>query len=153
MLDLKWDKMKSQTQIRKDLGKTCTIPGCAQPLSVMSGPGSSIYCRDHQLKSKDYGGLGKPGNPWTFHRTFTCSACNRDMGDDIRAKYPGIEQSNPDLFNRLCRNRLVADHKLRRADGGEDTEENIQTLCQNCNSDKTVMEEDYLPSKFKRSKD
>ena len=140
---MKWDKPKSMLQLKKDLGKCCTIDGCGQPLTQMEGPGSSILCREHQLNQRDYGGTGRIDRPHTFHRTFVCDDCGKDVAAEVSKKYPGLQETDPKKFNRLCRNRVIGDHIIRRADGGDDSAENIQTLCLDCNSDKTILNEDY----------
>ena len=38
---------------------------------------------------------------------------------------------------------IIGDHIVRKVDGGPDTEENIQSLCLDCNSDKTILAEDW----------
>lgn len=38
---------------------------------------------------------------------------------------------------------MIADHQKRQADGGDDSAENIRSLCLNCNSDKTILNEDW----------
>lgn len=140
---MKWDKPKSMLQLKKDLGKCCTIDGCGKPLTQMEGPGSGILCREHQLNQRDYGGTGRIDRPHTFHRTFVCDDCGKDVAAEVSKKYPGLQETDPKKFNRLCRNRVIGDHIIRRADGGDDSAENIQTLCLDCNSDKTILNEDY----------
>jgi 5-methylcytosine-specific restriction endonuclease McrA len=61
----------------------------------------------------------------------------------VRKKHPRIEEEDPALFSRMCRNRIIGDHIVRKVDGGPDTEENIQSLCLDCNSDKTILAEDW----------
>ncbi len=136
-----WDQQKTITQLRRDQGKTCTIPGCNSPVTHMQGPGSSTLCREHQLKLADYeGGMGRMDRPHTFHRKHFCEECGYNPFEDPKyEKY----KDNPALFNRLCRNQIIGDHQHRRSDGGEDTEENIKSLCLRCNADKTILNEDY----------
>ncbi len=149
MLDRKWDKQKSWKTIQEETsrGATCSIPGCSNPLTVFKGPGQDVYCREHQLAQKEYGGMGSGRNaPHTFHREFYCEECGYNPFED--PKYDQYK-SEPDLFNRLCRSQLIADHNLvREADGGQHTKENIKTLCLRCNADKTILNKDYLPSKL-----
>lgn len=139
------DRIKSQAIIRRQYeeGLTCQIPGCDNPVSIMTGPGSDIFCRDHQLNQQEYGGTGRIDRLHTFHRKWVCSHCGKDVSSAVSEKYPELEETDPKMFNRLCRNRIIADHIVRRADGGEDTEENIQSLCLDCNSDKTILNEDW----------
>lgn len=145
MRDLQWDQPKPFSQIKKELnaGKVCTVPGCGQPLTTMLGPGSDSLCREHQLKLVEYGGVGKIERPHTFHRKWVCDECGTDVSEQVRNKYPTMEQDDPAMFNRLCRNRIIGDHIVRRSDGGADTAENIQSLCLPCNSDKTILSEDW----------
>ena len=145
MREFVFDKPKSLAQARKELDKTCSVPGCGKPLTNMLGPGSDSLCREHQLGLKEYGGMGRMDRPHTFHRKMYCEECSYSPFDD--PKYSVYKQSNPDLFNRLCRNQLIGDHQHRQADGGSDEESNIRTLCLRCNSDKTILNEDYKRGK------
>lgn len=138
-----WDQMKGMSQLKKDLGKVCSIPGCGKPLTHMQGPGSDTLCRDHQLGQVEYGGPGKISRPHTFHRQWACIDCGKDVSVEVDKKYPGLRESDPDKFFRLCRNRIIGDHVIRRADGGDDTKENVQSRCLDCNSDKTIINEDF----------
>jgi 5-methylcytosine-specific restriction endonuclease McrA len=110
----------------------------------MTGPGSDKLCRPHQLLQTEYeGGVGRIDRPHTFHRKWVCAHCGKDVSLAVSEKYPNLEEENPKLFNRLCRNRIIADHKVRKADGGDDSEDNVQSLCLDCNSDKTILSEDW----------
>lgn len=139
------DRIKSQSIIRRQYeeGLTCQIPGCGNPVSNMTGPGSDIFCRAHQLNQQEYGGTGRISRLHTFHRKWVCAHCGKDVNLALTEKYPELEETDPKTFNRLCRNRIVADHIVRKADGGDDSEENIQSLCLDCNSDKTILSEDW----------
>ena len=141
--DAQFDKVKPLSQIKKDLGKVCSVPGCGKPLTNFQGPGSEALCREHQLNLVEYGGVGKIERPHTFHRKWVCDECGKDVSVEVDKKYPGLKDSDPAKYNRLCRNRIIGDHIVRRSDGGEDTEDNIQSLCLDCNSDKTILSEDY----------
>lgn len=131
-------------QIKNKL--TCSLDGCDKPISIYEGPGSDSLCRAHQLKQKEYNGLGRLDRPHTFHRKYVCDMCGIDVAERVRNKYPTLEETSPELFNRLCRNQIIGDHIIRRADGGSDTEDNIQSLCLLCNSDKTILSEDWRKS-------
>jgi hypothetical protein len=139
------DERKSPAIIKRQLKYklVCCIDGCGKPISQMTGPGSDKLCRDHQLKQREYGGVGRFDRPHTFHRSWICVECGVDVSIEVAKKYPGLQEQDPILFNRLCRNRVIADHKIRRADGGDDSAENVQNLCLNCNSDKTIVNEDW----------
>ena len=139
------DELKSQGVLKEQirLRHMCTVDGCKSALTIFEGPGSDVLCRDHQLKLVEYGGAGKIERLHTIHRKWVCDDCGVDVSEQVRAKYPNLEQDNAVLFNRLCRNRIIGDHQVRRADGGNDSEENIRSLCLNCNSDKTIISEDW----------
>jgi len=139
------DKKKSAAIIKYQLNNKliCSLDGCDSELSIYEGPGSESLCRAHQLKQREYNGLGRLDRPHTFHRKWVCDMCGIDIAERIRTKYPTLEETSPVLFNRLCRNQIIGDHIVRKADGGLDTEDNIQSLCLLCNSDKTILNEDW----------
>jgi hypothetical protein len=134
------DKMKSPAQLSKDLGKTCCIPGCGQPLTHMDGPGSDSLCREHQLYQREYGGMGRLDRPHTFHRTWCCSECGYNALEDPRLA--DIEDEM--IKRRVARVLMHGDHHgERRADGGDDSAQNVKSLCFVCHAKKTVLNEDY----------
>jgi HNH endonuclease len=139
------DKLKSPSVLKEQVRMKliCYMDGCKNPISIFDGPGSDILCREHQLKLVEYGGPGKIDRLHTLHRKWVCDDCGVDVSEEVRKKYPTLETDNPKLFNRLCRNRMIADHQVRQADGGDDSNENIRSLCLNCNSDKTIINEDW----------
>ncbi len=139
------DKLKSQAILKEQvrLNRICCMDGCNSLLSMFEGPGGDLLCRDHQLKLVEYGGAGKIDRLHTLHRKWICDDCGVDVSEQVRQKYPTLEETSPVLFNRLCRNRIIGDHQIRQADGGDDSEENIRSLCLNCNSDKTILNEDW----------
>lgn len=139
------DKRKSAAVIKRQVSNKliCCIDGCDRPLTQFEGPGSDSLCRYHQLKQREYGGAGRIDRPHTFHRKWVCDHCGKDVSEEVRKKYPELEETDPITFNRLCRNRIIGDHIIRQADGGDDSEENLQSLCLDCNSDKTILNEDY----------
>jgi hypothetical protein len=142
------DKKKSAAIIKYQINNKliCSLDGCDNALSIYEGPGSDSLCRSHQLKQREYNGLGRLDRPHTFHRKWVCDMCGIDIAERVRTKYPTLEVTSPELFNRLCRNQIIGDHIIRKADGGSDTEDNIQSLCLLCNSDKTILSEDYKKS-------
>lgn len=138
-----FDKPKSLLQTRKELeqGKTCKV--CGKPLTDMLGKGSNVLCREHQMDQVEYGGTGKVSRPHSFHREWVCVDCGKDVSVEVDKKFPTLKETSPEMYNRLCRSRVIGDHIIRRADGGLDTKDNIQTLCLDCNSDKTILNEDW----------
>jgi hypothetical protein len=149
------DRLKSQSVLKAQIrsNQTCCMDGCNNPLTMFDGPGSDILCREDQLKLVEYGGTGKISRLHTLHRKWICDDCGVDVSEQVRIKYPNMEQDNPVLFNRLCRNRIIGDHQIRRADGGDDSEENIKSFCLNCNSDKTIINEDWRKGSDKENTD
>lgn len=147
MLYGRYNKMKTMAQIRKDLGKTCQVPGCSEPITTMHGPGEDKACRHHQLLQSEYGGPGHWSRPYTFHRQPICADCGVDIRDVVRKKYPDVEQRDPNQWTHLTWQKIVWDHTIRQADGGDDTQDNGTPLCLFCNNDKTVINEDYMPGK------
>jgi len=136
---------KSPRQLKHQLekGLQCTVSGCDEPLTQKTGPGQDKLCRKHQKNLREFGGTGRLDRPHTHHRKWICNECGKNVQEDVRRKYPHIEQEDPATFGRLCRNRIIGDHIIRKVDGGEDTEENIQTFCLDCNADKTILNEDW----------
>jgi len=134
------DKMKTPAQLSKDMGKVCAIPGCCKPLTHMDGPGSDSLCREHQLYQREYGGMGRLDRPHTFHRTWSCSECGTNVLEDPRLA--DIEDEM--IKRRVARILMHGDHHgERRADGGDDSAENVKSLCFVCHAKKTVLNEDY----------
>ena len=138
-----YDTFKSRSQLRNDCDKVCCIDGCNEPVTPFKGPGCDVLCRDHQLLQREYGGTGRLDRPHTFHRRPICDCCGRNVKQEVAEQYPLLEQTNPDMFNRLWRNRVIGDHIIRLADGGSNRAENIQSLCLDCNSDKTILNNDW----------
>jgi hypothetical protein len=135
-----YDKMKSPSQLTTDLGKACCIPGCNNTLTHMEGPGSEVLCREHQLKQREYGGMGRIDRPHTFHRDWICSECGYNVLEDPRLADIEDEMTK----RRVGRVLMHGDHHgERRADGGDDSAENIKCLCVVCHAKKTILNEDY----------
>ncbi len=147
------DSLKSQSVLKEQIKKshTCRMDNCTNLLTMFDGPGSDLLCRDHQLKLVEYGGLGRLDRLHTLHRKWVCDDCGIDVSDQVRKKYPTIETDDPVMFNRLCRNRIIGDHQIRQADGGDDSEENIRSLCLFCNSDKTILNEDWRKGSLEKT--
>ena len=139
-----YDKMKSPSQLTADMNKTCTIPGCNSPLTHMEGPGSAVLCRLHQLNQREYGGMGRIDRPHTFHRDWVCSECGYNVLED-----PRLADIEDDMTKRRVGRVLMHGdhHGERRADGGDDSAENIKCLCVVCHAKKTILNEDYKKNK------
>jgi|TARA_B110000908_G_scaffold100242_1_gene118287 5-methylcytosine-specific restriction endonuclease McrA len=144
---LVWEDLskKSPRKLKQQIeaGVSCTVEGCNMPLTQKTGPGQDMLCRKHQKNLREFGGTGRLDRPHTHHRKWTCDECGKNIQEEVRKKFPLIEEEDPALFSRMCRNRIIGDHIVRKVDGGPDTEENIQSLCLDCNSDKTILAEDW----------
>jgi 5-methylcytosine-specific restriction endonuclease McrA len=139
MRELKWDQPKSLSQLKKEQGKVCSVPGCGKPLTHMQGPGSGVLCRDHQVQQREYGGLGRYDRPHTFHRKWVCDECGTNVLEDPRL----ADIEDEIVKRRVARILMHGDHQERQADGGDDTAANIRSLCYVCHAKKTVLNEDY----------
>ena len=144
---LVWEDLskKSPRKLKQQIeaGVSCTVEGCNMPLTQKTGPGQDMLCRKHQKNLREFGGTGRLDRPHTHHRKWTCDECGKNVQEEVRKKHPRIEEEDPALFSRMCRNRIIGDHIVRKVDGGPDTEENIQSLCLDCNSDKAILAEDW----------
>jgi hypothetical protein len=140
------DKQKSNAVLKIQFasGYTCKLEDCDKPLSQYEGPGSNCLCRDHQLQTVEYGGMGKPERPSTFYRNWVCECCGYDPRED--ATILVIEDPFDQL--RVMRGVMHGDHIERKSDGGADSAKNIQTLCCRCHMIKTYKEKDYLKGRL-----
>lgn len=142
------EKRKTASQLRNQIehGLTCVLDGCGKSLSTYTGPNSNKLCETHQFEQREYGGLGRVDRPWTFAREWTCTWCSYNPKED-----PWFAEQHWDSeehMNRAMRAMLVGDHKVRKTDGGADTKDNVQTLCQNCNSKKSTLNHDHRRTKL-----
>jgi hypothetical protein len=145
MRKLRFDKPKSLAQIRKELGKTCSVPRCGKPLTNMMGPGNASLCRDHQVEQREYGGYGRIDRLHTFHRSDVCLCCGQNINDDPRweraQSFFGITLTE-EQKHEIKRRYNHGDHNFRKADGGGDDSKNVQALCSFCHWVKTVIHND-----------
>lgn len=135
------DGLKSKALIKQIVegNKTCLeVEGCTEQLTFFTGPGSDTCCRYHQTNLIEYGGLGKRGRRHSHHRKWVCSKCGYDVREDPR--YDEIEDEAEK--RQAMRSAMHGDHIIRKADGGDDTAENIDPLCYTCHNIKTVINND-----------
>jgi 5-methylcytosine-specific restriction endonuclease McrA len=137
MRDPIFDKPKSLLQIRKDLDKTCKV--CGKPVSNFEGPGSDALCREHQIQQREYGGMGRIDRPHTFHRDWICDECGYNALEDPRLADITDEMTK----RRVARVLMHGDHQHRQADGGDDSKDNVRSLCFVCHAKKTILNEDW----------
>lgn len=141
MRSLTEDKLKPQWQIQQEIGKTCSIDGCNNPLTVYPGVGSKSLCREHQIGQREYGGLGRLDRPHTFYREWVCDECKTNV-----LEIPQVAAIEDEVLKRRVGRTLIhGDHSVvPKAQGGDDSKGNIRSLCYICHSVKTIMNEDYL---------
>ena len=133
---------KSSYVVDMELGEKCQVPGCDNPKTVYAGPGQNC-CDKHRLQLKEHGGTARSDRPYTFDKEMVCSRCGYD---------PIVD--NPYVVELIKDN---ADHKAIRIavsgcidvdhiDGNHrnNSPENLQSLCKNCHSAKTIVNGDNL---------
>ena len=118
----------------------CKLEDCFDPISIYDGPGSACLCRNHQLQCVEYGGQGKAERPHTFYKGWVCKSCSYDPREDPTI----LDIEDPFDQLRVMRGVMHGDHIERKSDGGNNSAENIQTLCCRCHMIKTYKEKDYL---------
>lgn len=138
----KKDRLKDNHLVEQQEFIPCEV--CGTPgLTLYEGPGQDKLCRTCQLKEVSYEeGLGYLGRPWTFHRVWRCQKCGYDPRQDIRLFRPGY---TPEKQKALWSSQLIGDHIQARKHGGDDSAENIQTLCWICNAAKSMDHDDWHP--------
>lgn len=136
--DHRLDEIKQGAALKECRTKRCIVDGCENFLTPYQGPGSDSYCREHQKKLSDYDGLASVKKPYTQYRKSCCERCGYDPAQD-----PDIlELTDVKMRNSAIRAALSVDH----IDGNHHNNdpENLQTLCQNCHSIKTILNGDNV---------
>lgn len=153
------DSLKSQAVLKEQvrLKLTCCIDGCKESISIFDGPGSDVLCRAHQIQGIEYGGYGNISSPHTFHREDVCSCCGQDINDDPRwAKaqtFFGVVLDEAQK-HEIKRRYNHGDHNgERKADGGDDSAENIAAMCSFCHWVKTAVKKDGRKGLVKKALD
>ena len=139
------DKRKSLFIIKRQIENSieCCIDRCNKPVSQMSGPGSDVLCRKHQLFQIEYGGMGRIDRLHTFHRLWVCSKCGWDAWNDPR--YAGLTDDQKSTAIRMV---MHGHHAVtRQADGGDHSAENVVGECIICHAIDTTINKDYLKNK------
>ena len=144
--DITLDVRKSKRERTKIISEqlTCTIPGCGELLTMFSGEGKDLYCRDYQILQIPYGGYGRQGEEHTFHRSDVCECCGQDINDDPRwakceEKFGSIDTKQ---HHEVRRRYNHGDHDYRKADGGDNSLSNTNAYCSFCHWYKTVKNND-----------
>jgi hypothetical protein len=121
----------------------CRLPYCNQSASQYKGPGSQL-CENHQKQMREYGGPGRLDRPWTFHKKATCDKCGHNPWE-----HPLVKKIEDDLIrDRVAWGMLFVDHIHTQRDGGDHSEQNVQTLCLDCNVIKSTLAGDLVPKKL-----
>ena len=111
-------------------GHPCHFPGCPE----LARPRES-YCEKHA----NYGeAIEKEVRPVRFPRP-TASSTRRGYGVRWRQLRLAFLREHP--ICAVCgRPATDVDHVVPKAEGGDDTEENLQPLCRTCHRKKTAWE-------------
>ena len=131
---------QGQQGVKQSVSGKCMLKFCDSPRSKYKGPGSRL-CEFHQGRIREYGGPGRTDRPWTFNKKDYCEICGMNPWE-----HPLVKQiQNPLVKDRTAQSLLIVDHIHTQRDGGCDSDENTQTLCQTCNEVKTVLAGDRVP--------
>ena len=131
--------LKTQTYY-KTHNITCSLPWCDNHRSKYPGVGSQL-CEHHQGLMREYGGPARSDRHWSFNKERTCSCCGHDPW-----KHPMVKKISDELVrDRVAWGMLIVDHMHTQRDGGDDSPENCQTLCLDCNQIKTTLACDSMP--------
>jgi hypothetical protein len=149
------DRLKSTSMLKEQvrLQAKCKHKDCTNDLTIFDGPGSDLLCRLHQLELVEYGGYGKLSKLHTFHRRDVCECCGQDINDDPR--WEKAQKFFETILTEAQKSEVKrrynhGDHNgLRKADGGDDSAENIAALCSFCHWVKTVIFNDGRRSDLK----
>jgi hypothetical protein len=107
----------------------------------MTGPGSDMLCRKHQLEGIHYkDGQGKASRPYLFHRGTVCEVCRYDPSTD-----PDVTQHKESLneieYSRMLRSLLEVNHI--NGDHNDNRPENCQTVCTKHHRIITILNKHY----------
>lgn len=128
---------------KKTVTTKCTLPYCNEWSSDFKGPGSRL-CEKHQSLLREYGGPARMDRPWTFHKKRTCDMCGHNPWE-----HPLVKKIDDELIrDRVAWGMLFVDHIHTQRDGGNHSEENVQTLCLDCNVVKSTLAGDLVPKKL-----
>jgi hypothetical protein len=151
MREIRYDQLKSKKRLLEDHNKTCQMVGCNNTLTLFKGPCEKIYCREHQLAHNEYGGPGVSGKPHTFQRSpdFICPSCGWEILKDPRL----ADITDEKVKRQVARYVFHGHHGIRKADGGDDSKENVKGLCVVCHGKETMLNRDYRNNISKNGKE
>jgi|GEM_PF-937416 len=105
--------------------KACRVRACPNTSAAKHG-----YCLSHEDRVKDHSiqrrGKGRGGRPW------------RRLREKIKARANGLCEQHK--VKGLYVVGGFCDHILNAAQGGDDSESNLQWLCKPCHDAKTAKE-------------
>ena len=137
------DVEKPDKLIKEQFGMICKLEDCDEELTTLTGPGSNVLCRTHQLMCAEYGGMGKLDRLHTFYRDWVCEDCKYDPRKD-----PVFDSIEDEYHKLACmRATLEGDHQVLKSAGGANTRANTKTRCCRCHRIKTMINKDYLGAK------
>ena len=119
--------------VKKNSSACCKLPWCDKPRTMYKGVGGTL-CEEHQGKMREYGGPARMDRKWSSNK--------QELVKKI---------SNPLVQRRTALSLLIVDHIKTQRDGGDDSPENVQTLCITCNFIKTMISGDSVPRKLYKS--
>ena len=139
-------KRKNGTKLKEQIENNlcCKLEFCTNTLTLFEGPGAKHLCEEHQLQQREFGGMGRLDRPWTFSREWSCGWCGYSPKDDPFFDNPPVPFDSEVHKNQVMRSTLIGDHLTRKVDGGGHGKDNVQTLCQTCNSKKTSLFKDFV---------
>lgn len=126
--------------IKKTVSTTCALEWCNEPASKYKGHGARL-CEHHQSLMREYGGPGRTDRPWSFNKQRTCECCGHNPWEHESV----LKISDPLVKDRVAWGMLIVDHINTQRDGGNDSPENCQTLCLDCNQIKSTLACDTMP--------
>lgn len=118
----------------------CSLGFCKNLRTRAKGVGQNL-CQAHQSLLREYGGPARFDRPYSFNRQKTCDCCGFNPW-----QHPAVTKIADVLIrDRVAWGMLIVDHILPQQQGGSDSPENCQTLCQHCNIVKTTLAGDSMP--------
>lgn len=141
-LELGYAGIKGEKTLRhyENNAIACSLPYCSNTKTKYKGIGSHL-CEHHQGLLREYGGPGRYDRPWTMHKQSCCDFCGKNPWE-----HPKVKQIKDELIrDRVAWGMLIVDHIHTQRDGGGHGEENVQTLCLDCNQIKSTLACDTMP--------
>ena len=118
---------KSPKKLREQIeqGLTCTVEGCNDPLTQKTGPGSDKFCKKHQKRLREVGGMARGDRLHTMERGEYCEICGYTPAED--PEIIEAAEGDPIELNRHARSQLDVNH----IDGDHENNDpdNLQTVC------------------------